>query len=94
MLRFVSYVIVAMLLAIAMVSVIPLVEPVGASSTVAHGPVQSVNRAHKGDRLSLPVASGKSQPPRQLPTIMVGCEPVFSPLSASARANFSSRCIV
>ena len=78
---------------------VPLVGfglPVGARASVEPGfAVQSVNRAHKGDRLRMPTAAEKPQPPRQpRPTIMVGCEPVFSTLTASASANFSGRCVV
>ena len=67
---------------------------VGAWPTVEQGSlVQSVNRNHKGDRLNVPTAVDKSQEPRKLPTVLVGCDPVFSPLSASARANVSRRCV-
>ena len=56
--------------------------------------MQSVNRTHKSDRLFVPTSTvGKQQPPKA-PVVMVGCEPVFSPLSASARANFPGRCVV
>jgi len=50
--------------------------------------VQSVDRAHKGDRLFVPsISVGKQLAPRQSPEVLVGCEPVFSPLSASAKTN-------
>ena len=56
--------------------------------------VQSVNRTRKSDRLFVPTSTvGKQQPPKA-PVVMVGCDPVFSPLSASARANFPGRCVV
>jgi len=68
--------------------------PVGARPTVEQGSlVQSVNRSNKGDRLNVPVAVDKSHAPRQSPTILVGCDPVFSPLSASARANIARHCV-
>ena len=68
--------------------------PVGAWPTVEQGSlVQSVNRSNKGDRLNVPTVVDKSQPPRQSPTVLVGCDPVFSPLSASARANVARRCV-
>ena len=61
-------------------------------------PVQSVNRAAKSDRLLVPSTTvGKQQPapraPSESPTMLVGCDPVFSPLSASAQANFPGRCM-
>lgn len=93
--RVALYLFAAGLLAVAMGVVAPLLGlPVGARATSDRGPVQSVNRARKGDRLILPTAGDKLQRTHQLPTIIVGCEPAFSPLAASARANFSSRCIV
>jgi hypothetical protein len=62
--------------------------------------VQSVNRLHKGDRLPIPsISVGKQLAPRQSPEVPVGCEAVFSPLSASTKTNFngqnlSSVCVV
>jgi hypothetical protein len=53
--------------------------------------VQSVNRTHKGDRLN-PSATGKSQQ-NNSPTILVGCDPVISPLTATASANFPGFCV-
>jgi hypothetical protein len=53
-------------------------------------PVQSVVRINKGDRLNI---LGKQQEPQKRPAMLVGCDPVFSPLSASAKANYSGRCI-
>lgn len=93
--RVALYLFTAGLLAIAIGVVPPLLGvPVGARATSDRGPVQSVNRARKGDRLILPTAGDKLQPTHRLPTVIVGCEPTFSPLAASARANFPSRCIV
>lgn len=58
---------------------------------------QFVDRTHKSDRLSQSTDVGKQQAPRETPSappkIMIGCDPTFSPLSASARANVSGRCI-
>jgi hypothetical protein len=52
--------------------------------------VQTVDRLHKGDRLPIPSTSVVRQPaPQQSPEVLVGCEPVFSSLSASAKANFA-----
>lgn len=54
---------------------------------------QSVDRTLKGNRLQLPATVNKQEVPKNAPTrIMVGCDPVFSPLSASASANFAGRC--
>ncbi len=71
-----------------------IAPPAGLDLNVAAGPVlergstiQFVDRTHKSDRLALPPAVGK--PPAQL----VGCDPVFSPLSAAARANISRHCL-
>jgi hypothetical protein len=94
---FASYLLAGILVVVAMDFIAPPVGlglSVGAWPTVEQGSlVQSVNRNHKGDRLNVPMAVDKSQAPRKLPTVLVGCDPVFSPLSASARANVSRRCV-
>jgi hypothetical protein len=54
---------------------------------------QVVDRTRKADRLQLPLANGRRVSPRRAPAIMIGCEPVFSSLSASSRANFAGRCV-
>jgi hypothetical protein len=55
---------------------------------------QSVDRTLKGNRLILPTAVKQQPPPKKAPArIMVGCDPVFSPLSASTSANFAGRCV-
>lgn len=93
---FVSYTIVAGLLAAGVVvALIGFGLPVGARAAVERGvAVQSVDRTHKGNRLRSPAAAEKPQPVQRPSFIMVGCEAVFSPLSASAQANFVSRCVV
>jgi hypothetical protein len=60
-----------------------------------------VDRTHKGDRIAptgdrsqskvapTPTEQTRPQPPR----IPVGCDPAFSPLSGSSRANFITRCL-
>jgi hypothetical protein len=61
-----------------------------------------VDRTHKGDRIApaqdssqsnvkpAPIEQTRPQPPR----IPVGCDPAFSPLSGSSRANnFTARCL-
>jgi hypothetical protein len=55
--------------------------------------LQSVDRTHKGDRMPALTIVGKQQFPLKLPAVLVGCEPVFSPLSASKHANFPGRCV-
>jgi hypothetical protein len=75
-----------------------IAPPVGlgfavASSTPGVDQEQTVVRTHKGDRLNSPSATGKLRAPLRSPTMLAGCEPAFSPLSASAQANFSGRCI-
>jgi hypothetical protein len=59
--------------------------------------VQWVDRAHKGDRLDRPVAReipatriGKQPSPPQ--KLLVGCEPVASPLTGS-QATIPGRCV-
>jgi len=54
---------------------------------------QVVDRTHKSDRLQVPLANGRRMSPTPTPAILSGCEPVFSPLSASSRANFAGRCL-
>ena len=54
---------------------------------------QVVNRAHKGGKLLLPLANGRRKTPPHKPAVLIGCEPVFSSLSAGARANFPGRCV-
>lgn len=66
---------------------------VGAGPTLR---IQSVDRTNKGDRLIVPVTSIGKQTPRkpaiEIPKMLVGCDPVFSPLAVQARANFPGRC--
>jgi hypothetical protein len=57
-----------------------------------------VNRANKGDRemtarkVTNPVKTIK--PAEKESKILEGCDPAFSPLTASARNNFANRCVV
>jgi len=89
---FASYVMAAVLVVLALDFIAP---PVGLGLAIASGPAvdqaQIVVRSHKGDRLSVPAVGGKV--PSSSPTVLVGCDPVFSPLSASAQANFAGRCV-
>lgn len=67
---------------------------IGAWPTVESGStIQAVDRTHKGDRLRSSTTIGKQPMPAPPPVMLVGCDPAFSPLSASARANFPGRCI-
>jgi hypothetical protein len=94
---FASYVLAGILVVVAMDFIAPPVGlglPVGVGPTVEQGSsTQSVNRSLKGDRLNVPTAVDKSPAPRKSPTVLVGCDPVFSPLSASAHANVARRCV-
>jgi hypothetical protein len=90
-----AYVLAGILTALALDFVAP---PVGLGMAVgappAHvRPTQVVDRTHKGDRLRLPAEIGKQQAPISSPGVMIGCDPAYSPLLASARANIAGRCI-
>lgn len=57
--------------------------------------LQYVDRTHKGDRLNVSVTTVDKRQMRRTPSkskMMVGCDPVFSPLSTGASANFPGRC--
>ncbi len=93
-----SYLLAGILVVLAMDFIAP---PVGLGLAVGARPaplqplpIQIVNRAHKGDRLMLPTDIGRQQAPSAPPKVMIGCDPAFRPLSVSARANTSGRCIV
>jgi hypothetical protein len=94
---FALYMLAGILVVVAMDFIAPPVGlglPVGVGPTVEQGSsAQSVNRSQKGDRLNVPTAVDKSPAPRKAPTVLVGCDPVFSPLSASAHANISWHCV-
>ncbi len=68
-------------------------EPAASASTV-------VNRMNKGDReVTILNASGPATVQNKPATaakeqkILEGCDPAFSPLTASAKNNFANRCI-
>lgn len=92
-----SYVVAGILVVLALDLIAPPVGlglAVGAWPAVERGTaLQSVDRTKKTDRMPVPTAVGKQQVPRKPPTMLVGCDPVFSPLSASAQANFAGRCV-
>jgi len=94
---FATYLLAGILVVLAMDFVAP---PAGLGLAVRATPVaeldattQFVDRTHKGDRLSLPASDGEQQTPEPPSPIMIGCDPPFSRLSASARANVSGRCV-
>lgn len=97
---FASYLVAGILVVLALDLIAP---PVGLGSAVGARPavepgetVQSVDRTLKSDRLRVSTTvdkQDKQQVPRKPAVVLVGCDPVFSPLSASARANFSGRCV-
>ena len=89
----ISYLLAAIIVVLALDFIAP---PVGLGLAVSASPVaegsivQSVDRSHKADRLPV-TAVEKQLAPR--PSMLVGCDPAFSPLSVTARANFARRCI-
>jgi hypothetical protein len=96
-----SYVIAGFLVGMALNFVAPLgFSPVAATqSAINDVTLQSVDRSHKADRAAImtvgksqPETVGKSQSEQQSPKMLTGCDPAFSPLSVSARANFARIC--
>lgn len=93
--NFISSVLVAAVIALVLDAV---VLPAGFSLAVGAGPSerdvgsQFVDRTRKGDRLQVPLANRPMSPPTK-PTMLIGCEPAFSALSAGAHANFAGRCL-
>lgn len=100
---FATYLLAGMAVVLAMDFLAP---PVGIRPSLGAWPavpadatIQSVDRTHKGDRLVVPATiigkqQGADEPrkPRKPDRLLAGCDPVFSPLSASAYANFPRRC--
>ena len=99
---FASYLLAGILVVLAMDMVAP---PVGLGLSVSAWPaaeptvqtvapaVQFVDRTGKSDRLRTSTTVGKQQEPVTPPAVLIGCDPAFSPLSASAQSNFSGRCV-
>jgi len=94
---FISYVLAGLVVIVAMDAMAP---PAGLGLAIGTWPSmdrsmdeQVVDRAHKGDRLQVPTVNGGRVSPSSTPAMLVGCEPVFSSLSASSRANFAGRCV-
>ncbi|HMJ41774.1 MAG TPA: hypothetical protein VK522_05780 [Pseudolabrys sp.] len=94
---FVSYLIAGILVVLALGMIAPLValSPVGASPAVSNsnGTLQFVDRTNKGDRVPVTTVSKQKPETPRPPTLLVGCDPAFSPLAVSARANFARSCI-
>jgi hypothetical protein len=77
-----------------------VIEPAAAAKTI-------VNRTNKGDRAvtirdarapatqPAPATTVQNKPATAVkePKILEGCDPAFSPLSASANKNFANRCM-
>ena len=60
-------------------------------TSMSKAQLQTVDRSNKGDRLT-PATAVRPQP-QERPRMMAGCDPAFSPLSASAAVNFAARCV-
>jgi len=93
--RFVSYVIAGILVVLMLDMIAPPVglglSPVGAATFTGDAGLQSVDRTHKADRIPVTTVS-KQQPATRAP-VLQGCEPAFSVLASSARANFARSCV-
>jgi hypothetical protein len=94
---FISYILAGIVVLVAMDAIAP---PAGLGLAIGKWPSvdgnvaeQVVDRTHKGDRLQVPMAKGGRTSPSLAPEMLIGCEPVFSSLSASSRINFPGRCI-
>jgi len=71
-----------------------VIEPAGVAQTI-------VNRKNKGDRevtvrdARVPMPAQPKRKPAMVtePKILEGCDPAFSPLTASPKNNFAGRCV-
>jgi hypothetical protein len=69
-----------------------VIEPAPAGQTI-------VNRANKGDRetrnQAVPASTAQTKPApiAKGQKILEGCDPAFSPLTSSAKNNYSGRCL-
>ena len=77
-----------------------IVLPVGFGLAVRARPAsepgtttQHVDRTLKGDRLNLPTAVGMQPALGSMPAVLIGCDPPYSPLLSTARAQGPGRCI-
>ena len=92
---FAGYLLIGVLAVAAMglVTIAGLGFAVGARPVAEHGTiVQHVDRTHKSDRLDISAEHSPSIP-TQKPGLPEGCEPVFSPLTATKQANITGRCL-
>ena len=93
----ISFILAGVAVVVALDALAPPAGPglaVGAWPKLEENPAaQVVDRTHKGDRLRVPAVNSRQQPQPKAPATLIGCEPVFSSLSASSRANFVGRCI-
>jgi len=94
---FMSYIFAGIVVVATMDAIAP---PAGLGLAIAKWPavdrntaVQVIDRSHKGDRLHVPMATSRPTSPLSAPVLLIGCEPVFSSLSAGSRANFAGRCM-
>jgi hypothetical protein len=90
----------------AIVCALPAIERLSASPTGA-APLHHVNRAGKGDRLTVPVHTIAPAPAAveilrermrrrglgEAPKLLEGCEPMFSPVAQPAMAHMPGRCM-
>jgi len=91
------YIFAGILVVLAMDFIAP---PAGLGLAIASWPTvnqssvgQTVNRTGKSDRMDVPATMTKRRTPAKSQRMLAGCDPVFSPLSVSAEANFTGRCI-
>ena len=106
--NFVPYTLAAFVMGLALNFVAPA-APVSLSTNIwpnVDMPYQTVNRTGKSDRLPIDIQSNRNNqsktvrdfapagaPTRAVRPVPEGCDPAFSPLSASARLNYPSRCL-
>lgn len=93
---FASYLIAGLFVLLALGVLAPPVgfgfSSVGAAPAPVYAPLHVVDRANKGDRMPVTTISKRQPEMKAAPKMLTGCEPAFSPLSVSARANFARSC--
>ena len=95
-----SYILAALAITLALDFVVPASGTSHSWPGAAPAPFnQSVNREFKSDRLDVSGKNTVNKSVREMPeparrAVPEGCDPAFSPLSASARSsNYASRCL-
>jgi hypothetical protein len=97
-----SYILAAFAIAMALDFVVPTAGSERWPSVEMGAPrlQQNVNRDAKSDRLNATGRGALDKTVRDVPLVTPvrrqvpeGCDPAFSPLSASARLNYASRCV-